>query len=120
MSYLTHFTSAEAHLLIQVQTDNQIKSDSEANGRLENRVRERLGRYEERISRIELHVSDVDGPRGGANDKRVRLEARPNGLDPIIVTNDADTIESAVTGAADKAGRALERVFGKLTNRKGH
>lgn len=107
-------------MFIQVQTDNQIKSDSEANERLEERVRGRLQRYAERLTRVELYVSDIDGPRSGANDKRVRLEARPNGLDPIIVTDDADTIDAAVTGAADKAARVLERVFGKLTSRKGH
>jgi hypothetical protein len=105
---------------VQIQTDNQIHSDAEANARLEARVRERLGRFGERLTRVELHVSDVDGPKGGGDDKRVSLEARPGGLDPIAVSHDAARIEDAVTGAADKAARALDRLFGKRTNRKGH
>jgi hypothetical protein len=107
-------------LFVQINTDNQIKSDAEANERLEQRVRERLARFEERLTRFEVHISDVDGPRGGADDKRASLEARPNGLAPVGVVADADSIDAAVSTAADKAARALERTFGKLTNRKGH
>lgn len=107
-------------MLIQVQTDNQIKSDSEANGRLEERVRERLRHHAERLTRVEVYVSDVDGPKGGGADKQVRLEARPSGRDPVTVTENGDTIEAAVIGAADKAARALEKSFGRITGRKGH
>jgi ribosome-associated translation inhibitor RaiA len=107
-------------LFVQINTDNQIKSDSDANERLEQRVRERLSRFEDRLTRVEVHISDVDGPRGGADDKRASLEARPNGLAPIGVVADADSIDAAVSNAADKAARALERAFGKLTSRKGH
>lgn len=107
-------------MFVQINTDNQIKSDAEANQRLEQRVRDRLRRFEQRLTHVEVHVSDVDGPKGGGNDKRVSLEARVNGRDPVAVHADANSIDSAVSGAADKAARALERIFGKLTDRKGH
>jgi ribosome-associated translation inhibitor RaiA len=106
-------------LFVQINTDNQIKSDAEANERLEDRVRERLQRYEQRLTHVEVHISDVDGPKGGGDDKRASLEARPTGLAPVGVVADAKTIEAAVMGAADKAVRALERTFGKLNDRKG-
>ncbi len=107
-------------MFVQIHTDNQITSDAEANERLSERVRERLSRYEQRLTHVEVHVSDVDGPKGGGNDKRVSLEARPTGHQPVAVHHDAGRIEDAVTGAADKAGRALDRVFGKIDGRRGH
>lgn len=107
-------------MFIQIHTDNQIKSDAEANERLEQRVRDRLARFEDRLTRVEVHVSDVDAHKHHGDDKRASLEARPSGLAPIGVVNDAKTIDAAVSGAADKAARALEKTFGRLSDRKGH
>ena len=107
-------------MFVQIRTDNNVTSDSDANERLSERVRERLGRFEERLTHVEVHVSDVDGPKGGGNDKHVSLEARPTGHQPVAVHHDANRIEDAVTGAADKAARALDRVFGKIEGRRSH
>jgi ribosome-associated translation inhibitor RaiA len=105
-------------LFVQINTDNQIKSDAEANERLEQRIRQKLRRFERRLSHVELHVSDTNGTKGGA-DKRVSLEVRPNGHDPIAVHADGERIEDAVTGAIDKAARALEHALGREDPRRG-
>lgn len=107
-------------MFVQIRTDNQIHSDAEANERLSERVREKLGRYDQRLTHVEVHISDTTGPKGGANDKRVSLEARPTGHQPVAVHHDANRIEDAVSGAADKAARALDRVFGKIEGRRSH
>jgi len=65
-------------VFVQIRTDNHIKSDDGANARLEQKVRRKLKRFEERLSRVEVHISDVNGPKGGG-DKRVSIEARPAG-----------------------------------------
>ncbi len=107
-------------MFVQINTDNQILSDAEANERLEQRVRDKLGRFEQRLTHVELHISDVNAHKGGANDKRVSLEARPNGHPPVAVTADAARIDDAVTGAANKAARALDSLFGKLADKARH
>jgi ribosome-associated translation inhibitor RaiA len=107
-------------LFVQVNTDNQIKSDAEANARLEERVRAKLKRFEQRLTHVEVHVADVNGVKGGATDKRVSLEMRANGHAPIAVHAEAERVDSAVTQAADKAARALDHALGKLGDRKGH
>jgi ribosome-associated translation inhibitor RaiA len=107
-------------MFVQISTDNQIKSDAEANERLEERVRSKLSRFEQRLTHVEVHVSDVNGAKGGDADKRVSLEVRPNGHEPVAVHADAERVDTAVTQAADKAVRALDRTFGKLSDRKGH
>ena len=113
-------TAEEAILFVQISTDNQIKSDAGANERLEERVRGKLKRFEPRLTHVEVHVSDANGSKGGDGDKRVSLELRANGHDPVAVHAEAARVDSAVTLAADKAVRALDHALGKLKDRKGH
>ncbi len=107
-------------MFIQIHTDNQIESDAERDDRIEEQVRQRLARFEGRITDVEIHVSDVNGPRGGASDLRCTLEARVNGIQPIAVADEGSTVDRAILGAAKKAVRALDHQLGKLTDRKGH
>jgi hypothetical protein len=53
----------EAALYVEINTDNQIKSDAEANARLEQRIRAKLRRFERRLTHVALHVSDTNGGR---------------------------------------------------------
>ena len=106
-------------MYVQINTDNQIHSDAGANDRLEARIREKLKRFEKRLTHVELHVSDQNGDKGG-NDKHVSLEVRVNGQQPLAVHAEARQIDVAVTAAADKALRALEHNLGKLADPRGH
>ena len=104
-------------MFVQISTDNQIKSDAGANARLEARVRAKLKRFEARLTHVELHIADVNGAKGGDGDKRVSLEVRANGHDPVAVHAEAHRVDNAVALAADKAARALAHA---LDRRKGH
>jgi ribosome-associated translation inhibitor RaiA len=105
-------------LFVQISSDNQIKSDAAANARLEQRIREKLKRFDSRLTHVEVHLSDLNGAKGGDGDKRVSLEARANGHDPVAVHADAHRVETALTAAADKAVRALDHALGKRKARK--
>jgi hypothetical protein len=107
-------------LFIQINTDNQIPSDAGRDAQIEEQVRQRLARFEERITDVEIHVSDINGPRGGAADLRCTLEARVNGVPPVAVSDNGSTVDRAILGAAKKAARALDHQLGKLSDRKGH
>jgi hypothetical protein len=107
-------------LFIQINTDNQIDSDAARDDRIEDQVRQRLARFEERITDVEIHVSDVNGPRGGSADLRCTLEARMNGLQPVAVSEHGSSVDRAIIGAAKKAVRALDHQLGRLSDRKGH
>lgn len=106
-------------MYVQINTDNQIQTDAGANERLEQRIRQKLRRFERRLTHVELHVSDTNASKGG-NDKHVSLEVRPTGHEPLAVHADAQRVEDAVTVAADKAARALEHALGKLDDAKRH
>ena len=107
-------------MFIQINTDNQVLSDAERDAQIEEQVRQRLARFEERITDVEIHVSDINGPRGGAADLRCTLEARMNGVPPVAVADHGSTVDRAILGAAKKAARALDHQLGKLSDRKGH
>jgi predicted component of type VI protein secretion system len=107
-------------LFIQIHSDNQLPSDNERDTRLEEQIRQRLARFEGRITDVEVHVSDINGPRGGAADLRCTMEARVNGIPPVAAIDQGNTFERAVIGASKKVVRALDHQLGKLTDRKGH
>ncbi len=104
----------------QFNSDNQIDGNSAMAERVEEIARARLGRIEDRLTRVEVHVGDVNGARGGDVDKRCTVEARPAGMAPISVTEQANSIEAAVAGAAGKLLTIFDRQVGKQTTRKGH
>ena len=78
-----------------------------------------IGAVFRRITRVELHLSDTNAERGGA-DKRWVVEVRPKGLDPIVTTDQAETVDKVVLSAIHKMVHLLETTFGKLSARRDH
>jgi hypothetical protein len=110
----------ESVLFIQINTDNQVASDSERDARLEEQIRQRLARFEERITDVEVHVSDVNNAKGGNGDLRCTMEARVSGSQPVAVAEEGATVDRAVIGAAKKAVRALDHQLGRMGDRARH
>jgi hypothetical protein len=108
----------EGALYIQIHTDNQIESDRARDARLEEQVRDRLMRFDGRITDVEIHVSDVNGARNGSVDLKCTLEARVNGIAPVAVSGNGSTVDRAVMAAAKTAVSALDRQLGKLSDRR--
>jgi ribosome-associated translation inhibitor RaiA len=105
-------------VFIQINADNQVKSDQERDGRLEERIKDRLKRFDGRITDVELHLSEPTARRnGGGSEIRCTLEARVNGIAPVAASGDGSTAERAAIAAVDKAGRALDKTLGRLNDR---
>ncbi|MDZ4375237.1 MAG: hypothetical protein U1C74_27965 [Phenylobacterium sp.] len=105
---------------VQVNTSNNVAGAEAWSNAMEATVRGRLARFESRLTRVEVHVGDESAPPTAGPDKRCSIEARPAGFDPITVSDTADTIDKATSGALAKLTTALDRTFGKTTSRKGH
>jgi hypothetical protein len=101
-------------------SDNNIEGNFRMADRVEDLVWGTLSRVEGRLTRVEVHVGDIDGTRSGSNDKRAVVELRPAGMQPVSGSAQAGNIEAAVSSATDKALAAFERQIGKITTRKGH
>ena len=102
---------------IQVNTDNTIAGREALVDKIETMVSEGLSRFSDRITRVEIHVSDLNASKAG-EDKRCLIEVRPNGLDPVVTSDEADTIEKAVRSAMQKMVGLLDSAFGKLSSRQ--
>ena len=73
-----------------------------------------LGHLAKHISRIEVHISDENGDKGGEHDKRCMMEARLDGHPPFAVTQEAQTFDLAIEGAAEKLKDSLDHILGRL------
>lgn len=100
---------------IQINTDHNIHGDERVAEVCEQIVREALAPIAKRLSRVEVHLKDTRGPKGG-EDIRATVEARPEGLRPYAVHHDAADIPHAVKAAAKKLRQRLEGEFGKLAH----
>lgn len=98
---------------IQINTDNSIKGPEKLNEHFQNILENKLSKFNERITRLEVHLADENGPKGGNEDKRCMIEARLEGMRPIAVTHQAETLDLALNGAASKLTRLLDSTLKK-------
>lgn len=103
---------------VQFNTDESVEGHEELGRHAESVVRKALDRFGDQITRIEIHVSDVNGQKSGDNDKRCLIEARIAGRQPIAVTEQANSIHQAIDGATHKIRRSLDSTLGKLADKK--
>lgn len=100
---------------IQFNTDKTISGEERNEDYFTSLITDELERFESHITRIEVHLTDENGKKDGQHDIRCLLEARIEGKQPIAVSDQADTITSAVSGALDKLKNSLETIIGRMT-----
>ena len=81
-------------------------------------VKNTLNRFAEQLTRVEVHVGDENGRKGGPDDKRCTMEARLEGMQPVAVTYHAANTRQAVDGAADKLAKLIENTQGRIQDKK--
>lgn len=104
---------------VQVNTDNHVQGDDTLSAWVQQELSQRLARFRDHITRVEVHFSDLNAQRGGALDKRCMLEARLAGRQPMAVSHEAHKVADALTGAADKLLRALDTALGRVRDAQG-
>lgn len=98
---------------VQFNSDSSVMGTENVAERIEESVRQKLARFEDRLTRLEIHVRDENGAKGGGDDKACTIEARPAGGRPIGVTEHAAKVDDAARKAANTLAQRLERHFGK-------
>jgi paraquat-inducible protein B len=106
-------TIQEAVLQIQLNSDNHITGSASLQQRVEQVLEQELKHLADRVTRVEVHLNDVNSGKSGDSDKRCQLEARLAGMQPISVEHFAPTLELALNGAAAQLARALGNSQGK-------
>ncbi len=105
-------------MLIMITADTATRQSAPQQQRWEDELRVGLARFSDELTRVEVHLSAQTGPTGPAV-LRCVLEADPAGRSPLVVTEDATTVSTALHGALHQLVRLLVSHDGKLRDEKG-
>lgn len=102
-----------------LQADKNVEGGHLMAAHVQTVVNDALGRFGERVQRVEAHVSDTDGrARLGVNSIQCLLEARLADLEPVVVTENGPNAHQAIEGAVRKLKRAVGAAIGKHDPRR--
>ena len=102
----------------QFNSDSSVMGTENVAERIEAQLRHKLARFEDRLTRLEVHVGDENAHKGGDDDKTCMIEARVRGGAPVSVTAKAGDVDGAARSAGSKLAKLLERHFGKSERRE--
>lgn len=103
-------------MIIEFNTGHHINGSEQLTTPLVALIEAKLSQFERDVTKVQAHLTDVDGPKDGPNDKRCVLEAHLDGMPPVVATNFGNSHQEAVTGAIDKLKAALTTTIGRLRN----
>ncbi|MBL7833230.1 MAG: HPF/RaiA family ribosome-associated protein [Cyclobacteriaceae bacterium] len=103
-------------MLVEVNTDRNIPNSERLINYCKSTIEAELARFDEYITRVEVHLSDENGAKGGDDDKRCLIETKLKGKSPVAVKNTASNIDDAISGAIDKITKVLETSLDKMRN----
>ncbi len=101
-------------MIIQFNTDKNIHGTETLEAEVKEKVKHGLGYFDQYVSRVEVHLSDQNGHKSGADDIQCKLEARIEGAQPIAVTSSDNDKGKALDLAIKKMKAALDTRVGKL------
>ena len=98
---------------IEIRTDKNIQNSERLVSYVRAELNEEFQRHSERITHFSVHLSDENGAKGGDDDIKCMIEARPAGLKPVVVNHRGHNLDTAIAGAIDRLKRSLEHVIEK-------
>jgi ribosome-associated translation inhibitor RaiA len=105
--------SACRQLIVPSELPSTVVVDAPLKHFIEREVSRLLDRFAVRLTRIEVHLSDVDNNKTSKSDKRCHVEARLAGVRPLIVSAKATILPYAVDEALRKMQRSLTAFLGR-------
>ncbi len=103
---------------IQVNTDKNVDGSEAFNEHTEAHLRSALARFEDHLTRIEVHFRNESAGRSTGDDFRCLIEARPAGMDPVSVDHHAASLGDVLHGATDKLEALLSSKFERLEGKE--
>ncbi len=99
---------------IQINSDKNIEITKESKDDLKTKVQKKLERFDNLVSRVEVHLSDENSDKSGLNDKKCLMEARLLNRQPIIVTDHSDNVGKSFVSSLNKLQRKIDSIVGKM------
>jgi len=110
-------------MLIEVRMKGSVEGAKTLSVHVKTIVQSALSRFEDRIRRVDVHLSDVVSNKGGHDGNRCMMEARLEGREPIAVTQQATSMDKAIHDAVHTLKRSIESTLGResiLEQRRDH
>ena len=101
---------------VQINTAKDIEAET---GLMEDELLDALSRFSEQLVRVDVHLSDQNAEKSGADDLRCNMEARLAGLKTVAVTHSAASVNEAYSGALQKMNKVLDTTLAKVAARRG-
>ncbi|MDP5017604.1 HPF/RaiA family ribosome-associated protein [Anabaena sp. UHCC 0187] len=106
---------------IQIHTGHNIEGHEALANQVSDVVAESLSRFSDNITQVDVHLSDENSDKkGGNDDMRCMIEAHLAGYHPLAVTDQAETLDQAVDGAAEKLTNLIEHTLGRRSHQASH
>ena len=96
---------------IQIHTQGFPLTEAIEN-RIQRQVEKGLARFEDDLVSLTAYLSDINGPRGGA-DKKVVMRASMAGLPPVSIATEHGDLYVAIDRTVKRMRRAVRRSLGK-------
>lgn len=104
---------------VNVHTDNSLERTEALAQHVQSVIETSLHRFHTQITRVEVHLSDINGQKGADAVNRCMMEARIEHLQPVAVSDQQPTLHQAINGAAEKLKRAIDSKIGRISDNKG-
>jgi ribosomal subunit interface protein len=101
-------------MIIQVNTDKNIDGSQNAKAYVTEKIEAGMKHYADKITRVEVHLSDQNADKEGPDDIQCRIEARIEGQQPVLVESKDETMHKALGEAIDKMQAVMRTVIGKM------
>jgi hypothetical protein len=101
---------------VQIQTGKDVVADTDL---MEDELLDSLSRFSDQLVRVEVHLTDQNAEKSGADDLRCAMEARLAGLKTVAVTHSAASVNEAYSGALQKMNKLLDTTLAKIEARRG-
>lgn len=105
---------------ININSDSTIERNAGLDQHVQSVIGSAIARFQDSITRVEVHLSDKNSQKSADGDNRCMIEARLTGYQPIAVSDHDATLHQAIAGAADKLKRAIDSALGRLQDGKRH
>jgi len=105
-------------MIIQINTGENLENNARTKEYYSDLVNENLDRFTEYLTRVEVHMADVNAGKSGPADKKCTIEARMSGRDPIAVTAQDEKVEKAFNAALGKVKASMTTIVGKMQEKR--
>ena len=105
------------NLKILIRTDKNIESSVGLEEHVRISVKKATAHFDERLTRVEVHLRDVNGDKFGERDHECTMEARLRGVKPLAVTHADSNVHQAIAGAAERLHNAVANLVGRMAAR---